>query len=1059
LELSEALAALQSPGALGERLRAAVCLGQGGVEAALEDLRALAVDPEQDVILRGYCAWAAEQVAPRPSEDPGQVFHVANEHPRASDGNPGTEDLPWATVQRAAEALRPGDTVIVHRGLYRELVRPFLGGAGPDRPITYQAAPGERVVLSASDPWQPEWRRESDTLYSAPYSRLPWDYPEEWPTPASGTVHRAEQVFVDGQLVTHVGSLDQVRVRPNTFYTDDQSGRLWLHLMDGDSPEGHSVERSQRQQVFAPAVRGLGYLCLRGLTFRRGAAPAAGPANASLIGHRAVVSVRSGHHWVIEDNLIEYGNAQGLDLGQEGSSADLMEQPIVSTERGGHEVRRNRVHYHGVAGIVGWGDGQVKLVLDANETSCNCAKSDFYFYESAGVKLNAAKDCVIRRHRSHANLGVGVWLGPGSERNRVTQCILSDNVAAGLYYEESKGPLLADNNVILHTRDTLRGGWAEGIHSQGGNRATYISNYIAECEGFGVRIRNLFDRLVDGRPPSTSHNRVANSFLLDNGRGALSMNPDVPHARDNQSAGNLLWERGLPITIRLENGSAGVQWEKTDVGHVLGRKSGGDLMVPFAVWRDTLGQDAGSLLVPSPLLMHDGTPEAILEMLIGLWPDSAPGLACGYGDVAARPAGDLMGSLREDVAGLSLARTLWLTPTDGVQVWTGSGRAYWVNWYQEDVPEAEPIPEPRLLGDAKPSSLRPVVIAAGETRRLPVGPQARVVVGGLPADVVERELLVSTQGTTEPGEYGILVVESDGWRRIPVEVVPAAAVEEISSLRDGTGAAMVLAKLSNRRGVSMDSVLSVQVLEEKAVRYVTLPSRQTLVVRVPVALDGVAEVKVAAQVPGLSLSEKGLVSLVRAVQAQTFVAAPRYPIHGFPGGDFPEGLEDFQAYYGGLGAQWAARYDAEGLHLRVEVEDRQHNQSQPPAQMVVEDSVQVLLRAPSAPGALGINLCLDSSSKKAIAWRRVSPDPKRFTLGLAKDVGLKIHRKLRETDYELSLPWEQLGLSRMPRRGTPLRLSLVVNNNDGRGRHGLQWFFGIHTFVGEEDRMGTLWLD
>ncbi len=35
-----------------------------------------------------------------------------------NDGNPGTEALPWATLQKAADTLLPGDTALVKPGTY-----------------------------------------------------------------------------------------------------------------------------------------------------------------------------------------------------------------------------------------------------------------------------------------------------------------------------------------------------------------------------------------------------------------------------------------------------------------------------------------------------------------------------------------------------------------------------------------------------------------------------------------------------------------------------------------------------------------------------------------------------------------------------------------------------------------------------------------------------------------------------------------------------------------------------------------------------------------------------
>src|SRR5262245_61931814 len=46
---------------------------------------------------------------------PGATFYVS---PAGSDSNPGTEAQPFRTIQRAANAVGPGNTVIVEDGVY-----------------------------------------------------------------------------------------------------------------------------------------------------------------------------------------------------------------------------------------------------------------------------------------------------------------------------------------------------------------------------------------------------------------------------------------------------------------------------------------------------------------------------------------------------------------------------------------------------------------------------------------------------------------------------------------------------------------------------------------------------------------------------------------------------------------------------------------------------------------------------------------------------------------------------------------------------------------------------
>jgi hypothetical protein len=90
---------------------------------------------------------APSEAEPATLVPPGRpaAFHVA---PGGSDANPGTLESPWGTLARALEALRPGDTLYVRTGVYRERIQtPNIAPARPDQPITVTAFPGDRAVI------------------------------------------------------------------------------------------------------------------------------------------------------------------------------------------------------------------------------------------------------------------------------------------------------------------------------------------------------------------------------------------------------------------------------------------------------------------------------------------------------------------------------------------------------------------------------------------------------------------------------------------------------------------------------------------------------------------------------------------------------------------------------------------------------------------------------------------------------------------------------------------------------------------------------------------------
>jgi parallel beta-helix repeat protein len=82
--------------------------------------------------------------APTPTADPN-AFWVS---PSGSDFNPGTQALPWATLNKAAAALKPGQTAYLTDGSYAATQRLDWSANGTSTaPITIAAAPGSRPVV------------------------------------------------------------------------------------------------------------------------------------------------------------------------------------------------------------------------------------------------------------------------------------------------------------------------------------------------------------------------------------------------------------------------------------------------------------------------------------------------------------------------------------------------------------------------------------------------------------------------------------------------------------------------------------------------------------------------------------------------------------------------------------------------------------------------------------------------------------------------------------------------------------------------------------------------
>ncbi|HEY1014929.1 MAG TPA: choice-of-anchor Q domain-containing protein [Herpetosiphonaceae bacterium] len=63
--------------------------------------------------------------------------------------NPGTQSLPWRTIQKAVNTIQPGDSIVVRAGTYQENIT-IRRPATASRPMTLRAFAGERPVIVGS---------------------------------------------------------------------------------------------------------------------------------------------------------------------------------------------------------------------------------------------------------------------------------------------------------------------------------------------------------------------------------------------------------------------------------------------------------------------------------------------------------------------------------------------------------------------------------------------------------------------------------------------------------------------------------------------------------------------------------------------------------------------------------------------------------------------------------------------------------------------------------------------------------------------------------------------
>lgn len=142
-------------------------------------------------------------------------YHVSVN--RGSDANEGSIAQPFKTISAAAQVAMPGDVITVHEGIYRERVVPPRGGISDKKRITYQAAPGEIVVITGSEPVK-DWQKAQNNTWKLTLPNSFFGDSNPFDEQIYGSWYRGKgrpnhtgSVYLDGKRIRETFSLCEVQ--------------------------------------------------------------------------------------------------------------------------------------------------------------------------------------------------------------------------------------------------------------------------------------------------------------------------------------------------------------------------------------------------------------------------------------------------------------------------------------------------------------------------------------------------------------------------------------------------------------------------------------------------------------------------------------------------------------------------------------------------------------------------------------------------------------------------------------------------------------------------------
>ncbi|HOK88473.1 MAG TPA: carbohydrate-binding protein [Candidatus Hydrogenedentes bacterium] len=163
----------------------------------------------------------------------GPVCHAREWHvsPAGDNGNSGDASAPLKTIQAAADRAMPGDTIVIHDGLYRERVDPPRGGTSDTARIVYQAAPGAHPEIRGSEivkGWErvagDVWKVTLPAAFFGDFNPFADEIRGDW-FDGRGRKHHTGAVYLNGEW------LIEAAAREDLFLPPGQKP-AWLTLSD-----------------------------------------------------------------------------------------------------------------------------------------------------------------------------------------------------------------------------------------------------------------------------------------------------------------------------------------------------------------------------------------------------------------------------------------------------------------------------------------------------------------------------------------------------------------------------------------------------------------------------------------------------------------------------------------------------------------------------------------------------------------------------------------------------------------------------------------------------------
>ncbi len=256
-----------------------------------------------------------------------------------------------------------------------------------------------------------------------------------------------EQLFIDGQLLQHVGSLGEVG--PGKWFFDYGADTIYF----SDDPRGRNVETSVTETAFEPSADNV---TVWGLVIER---------YANLAQH-GVLNANGRSGWRVIGNDLHWNHGSGVNVGSRSV------------------VRGNLINNNGQIGV---GAGGEDVLIAGNVIGGNNTAGFWANWEAGGSKFVGTTRLVVRDNWVHHNGGPGLWSDIDNIETLYEANTVEDNERMGIFHEISASAIIRSNVVRRNGLGFSEYIWGAGILIAGSHDIEIANNLLdGNADGIGI---------------------------------------------------------------------------------------------------------------------------------------------------------------------------------------------------------------------------------------------------------------------------------------------------------------------------------------------------------------------------------------------------------------------------------------------------------------------------------------------------------------------------------------------------------------------------------------------